>query len=182
MFGFHFFIWCLPESSFPSAACHYPFWLFCVSLLEVGCSWVFYHGANFHLDSDGWYDLKLSYLELEALLGSVLRYSSLLSRSFQQFSSCHVRVGNRTEFIISTERLLTKVSHKWMVVHPAASQWHLPGSFFKLVLQMHTSLKTICWTLTPRFLTAFRRRLTTSCPSTPLILKPLVQDTKTLWI
>ncbi len=40
--------------------------------------------------------------------------------------------------------------------------------------------ETIICTITPRFLMDFLRRLTTSFPSTPLDLKPLVQDTKKL--
>ena len=47
---------------------------FCVSLLEVGSSWVIYHGAHFHSDSDRWFNLKLLYLELEDQLGSVLKF------------------------------------------------------------------------------------------------------------
>ena len=50
----------------------------------MGSSWVFYHGAHFHSDSDGWCDLKLLRLELEDQLGSVFKFSLVHSRPFKQ--------------------------------------------------------------------------------------------------
>ena len=45
------------------------------------CIW-----AHVLSDSDGWWNLKLLYLELEDQLGSILNFSLVLSQPFEQFS------------------------------------------------------------------------------------------------